>query len=188
MNATRLKMYLPLTLLAVLASGCATPGLWDRTSAFEWKPSPPIKVLLPADTSQTNPPTILFNQAATVNHTFMLRSVGWRADESPEAVAVTAEAIRELTNSGVGFQSVPVYSAIRVPTNVSSVPPGYAVMNYTNHQLTLHVDGVPAGPYTLPASAHPQNTTQRVLLTPFAVVLDVPMCAFGLFVYVFIHL
>jgi hypothetical protein len=178
---------LPLGLLALLASGCATPSLWDRTSAFEWKPGAPVNVLLPAGTNQSPVPTVLFSQNATVNHTFMQRRVGWRVDQSPDALAVTAGAIQTLTNSAAGFQAVPVYSAVRVPTNVSSVPPGYAVMNYTSHQLTLHVDGVPAGPYTLPGGAHPQNNTERAVLTPFAVILDVPMCAFGAVVYVLLH-
>jgi hypothetical protein len=187
MKIIRWKICLPLGLLTLLASGCATPSLWDHTSAFEWKPAPPVNVLLPTSPNQPAVPTILFSQNATVNHTFMHRRVGWRADQSPEAVAVTAEAFQALTNSAAGFQAIPVYAAVRVPTNVSSVPPGYAIMNYTNHQLTLHVDGVPAGPYTLPGGTHPQNNTERALLTPFAVILDVPMCVFGAVVYGLLH-
>ena len=188
MNITRLKTFLPLALLAGLASGCATPSLWDRTSAFEWKPIPPDKVLLPADTNQPCAPTVLFRQTATVHLTFMCRNVGWRVGQSPDEVADTREAIHQLTNTAAGFQSVPVYFPDRVPANASSRPPGYAVINNTNNQLTFHVDGVQAGPYTLPASQHPQNTEERVLLTPLAVVLDVPMCVFGLAVYVCLHL
>ena len=187
LKIVRLKIYLPL-LLALLASGCATPSLWDRTSVFEWKPAPPVNVLLPSGTNQSAAPPILFNQNAMVNHTFMTRRVAWRADQPPDAVAVSAEAIHELTNAADGFLAVPVYSAVRAPTNVASALPGFAVMDYPKHQLTLHVDGAPAGPYTLPGGTHPQNNAERAWLTPFAVILDVPMCAFGGFVYVFIHL
>jgi hypothetical protein len=61
-------------------------------------------------------------------------------------------------------------------------------MDYAKHQLTLKADGAPVGPYTLPGGTHPQNNAERAMLTPFAVILDVPMCAFGGVVYVFLHL
>jgi hypothetical protein len=184
---SRLQAFLPTVLLAAFTSGCATPALWDRTLEFQWKPGPPAQVVVITDTNRQRDTVIVFSQDAQIRLTYLWRVVGWRVSQSPDKLATTHKAIYQLTNSVSGFESVPVYRPGKVPGNATSQPPGYAVLNVTNEQITLHRDGLPPGPYNLPASTHPKNTTLRVVLTPLAVVADVPMCAFGLFVYVFIH-
>jgi hypothetical protein len=191
-NIVRLKPYLLLALLAGLASGCATPALWHRTSAFEWNPAwYTAEVLLPANTNQPSAPIVLFEQMAQFGpNTFIYRNVGWRVGQPPGTLADTRQAIRQLTNSAARFLSVRVYHSTlakyRAPTHESSRPPGYALINDTNYQLTLHIDGLPPGPYTLPSSYHPKKTAERVVLAPFAVVLDVPVTAFGIVLFLMI--
>jgi len=184
----RLPAFLPVMLLTVFTSGCAIPGLWDRTSAYQWKPVPIAKVVVITDTNRQSDAVIVFKQSANIRLTHMFREVGWRVSQSPDELAVTHKAIRQLTNSVGRSESLPVYRSGKVPINASSQPLGYAVLDSTNEQITIHRDGFPPGPYTLPPSTHPKNTTLRVVLMPLAVAADVPMCAFGLFVYVFIHL
>ena len=185
---SRLPAFLPVMLLTAFTSGCATPGLWDRTSEFQWKPVPIAQVVVITDTNHQSDPVIVFKQSANIRLTHMFREVGWRVSQSPDELAVTHKAIRQLTNSVGRSESLPVYRSGKVPINASSQPLGYAVLDSTNEQITIHRDGFPPGPYTLPPSTHPKNTTLRVVLMPLAVAADVPMCAFGLFVYVFIHL
>jgi len=184
----RVQALLPVILLAAFTSGCATPALWDRTSEFQWKPLPIAQVVVITDTNHQSDTVIVFKQSANVRLTHMFRDVGWRVSQSPDELAITHQAIRQLTNSGSGSESLPVYRSGKVPINATSQPPGYAILDSTNEQITVHRDRLQPGPYTLPASTHPKNTTLRVVLTPLAMAADVPMCAFGLFVYVFIHL
>ena len=184
----RVQALLPVILLAAFTSGCATPALWDRTSEFQWKPLPIAQVVVITDTNHQSDTVIVFKQSANVRLTHMFRDVGWRVSQSPDELAITHQAIRQLTNSVSGSESLPVYRSGKVPINATSQPPGYAILDSTNEQITVHRDRLQPGPYTLPASTHPKNTTLRVVLTPLALAADVPMCAFGLFVYVFIHL
>jgi hypothetical protein len=185
---SRLPAFLPVMLLTAFTSGCATPALWDRTSEFQWKPLPIAQVVVITDTNHQSDTVIVFKQSANIRLTHMFREVGWRVSQSADELAVTHQAIRQLTNSVGGSESLTVYRSGKVSINASSQPPGYAVLDSTNEQITIHRDGLPPGPYTLPPSTHPKNTTLRVVLTPLALAADVPMCAFGLFVYVFIHL
>jgi hypothetical protein len=173
-------------LLVTVASGCATPTLWQRTSAFEWRPELVYKVMLPANTNQPSAPLVVFSQTADVHSPFVFtRKVGWQVGHPFDDVADTREAIRQLTEKASGFQSIPVYFPGRVSTNVLFRPPRYAVVDFRScSHLTLYINGVPAGPYTLPTNHHSKKTAERLLLTPFAVVLDVPICAFGLAVFI----
>ncbi|MGA9780205.1 MAG: hypothetical protein ACLPRE_13410 [Limisphaerales bacterium] len=197
----RLPVFLLVILPVAFTPGCATPYLWNRTSEFQWKPVPFARVLAVTNTNHECETVVMFKQSAQVGINYFSRDVAWRVSQSPDDLATTSGAIRQLTNSSLGVESVPVYWADKVPTNATALPPGYAVLihsftrppsqvflNRTNVQLAVYRDGVPSGPYTLPVSPHPKNTTQRVLLTPLAVLADVPFCAFGLFVYVALHL
>lgn len=196
----RLRPCLLVMLPVVFTSGCATPYLWDRTSEFQWKPVPAARVLAVTDTNRQNDAVVLFKQDAQVGHNFFTRDVAWRVSQPTGDLATTSRAIGQLTNSFAGIEPIPVYWADGVPTNATSRPPGYAVLihsfhrppgqaslNQTNVQLAVYRDGLSSGPYTLPVTPHPKNTTQRVLLTPVTLILDVPMCIFGAVVYVALH-
>jgi hypothetical protein len=106
-------------LLVTVASGCATPTLWQRTSAFEWRPELVYKVMLPANTNQPSAPVVVFSQTADVHSPFVFtRKVGWQVGHPFDDVADTREAIQQLTEKAPGFQSIPVYFPGRVSTNV----------------------------------------------------------------------
>ncbi len=184
----RLPLFVLVLLLLTFTMGCATPYLWNHTSSFQWRPLPAVRVLAVTDTNRQCETVVLFKQSAKVDINYFSRDVGWRLSQPPDNLATTSRAIRQLTNSASAVESLPVYAPGKVPVNATSQPPGYAVLNRTNEELAIYRNGLPSGPYTLPASPHPKNTTQRVLLTPLAVLADVPMCAFGLFVYVALHL
>ena len=184
----RLSVFLLVILPVAFTPGCATPYLWNRTSEFQWKPVPAVQVLAVTNTNQQCDTVVVFKQNAQVGINYFSRDVAWRVSQSPGDLATASGAIRQLTNSSLGVGSLPVYAPGKVPVNATSRPPGYVVLNRTNRVLAVYRDGVPSGPYTLPASLHPKNATQRVLLTPVTVLLDVPMCAFGLVVYVALHL
>jgi hypothetical protein len=142
--------------------------------------------MLPANTNQPSAPVVVFSQTADVHSPFVFtRKVGWQVGHPFDDVADTREAIQQLTEKAPGFQSIPVYFPGRVSTNVLFRPPRYAVVDFRScNHLTLYVDGVPAGPYTLPTNRHSKKMTERVLLTPLAVVLDVPICACGLALFI----
>jgi len=193
----RLRLCLLGTLPVAFTSGCATPYLWNRTSEFQWKPVPATQVLAVTDARHPGEAVVLFKQSAQVGNNFFSRDVGWCVGQPTNDLATSTRTIHQLTNSFAGVESIPLYWADRVPTNAASLSSGYAVMFHskslpkgqwhsdaTDVRLTIHRSGLPAGPYALPTSPHPKNATQRVLLMPLAVLVDVPYSVFGLVVYI----
>jgi len=163
---------LSVVFLAVLTSGCATPALWKGTKSRAWSPSTPDQVVLITNTNHQRAVAVFFRQFATVGTTSTSRNVGWRLGEAPGDLALTSRAIGQLTNSCGECRSVPLFLAGGVPADASSQSLGYAVWDSTDQQLTLCLDGYPAGPYGLPTTLTAPRTAMRVLGMPFAVAAD----------------
>jgi hypothetical protein len=161
-----------LLLLAALACGCATPALWKSTARREWKPITPDQVVLITTTNQQRAVAVFFRQFAILETPNTSRNVGWRLGQSPEELALTPRTIGQLTNACSELRSVPLFLADGVPDNASSESPGYAVWNWTDQQLTVHLDGYPRGPYLLPTTQTGQRTALRVIVLPFAIAAD----------------
>jgi hypothetical protein len=71
-----------------LASSCATPTLWQHTSAFEWRPDLVCKVMLPTDTNQPFAPIVVFSQTADVHPPYVFtRKLGWQVGRPLDDVA-----------------------------------------------------------------------------------------------------
>ena len=173
-----LQTLLPFALVTILASGCATPALWNHTAKHEWKPGPPDRALLISRTNDQKALMILFHQ--TVNDwspmigvkTNITRSAAWCVGQSPDRVIPSPEATSEFHGLLSISREVPIYDQYEVPKYASSKGSGYVVWNSTNTQLTVHIDGLPAGPFTVPATVQKQKTAERMAVAPFAVVGD----------------
>jgi len=98
------------------------------------------------------------------------RNAGWLIGQPADKVALTSKAIRQLTNSAVAVQTVPIFNPADLPNNVTQPPPAYAVWSVSD-QLTLHVDGLPAGPLTLPTTRQ-TFIAERVCALPLAIAAD----------------
>ncbi len=161
-----------LGLLAALAAGCVTPALWKSTARREWKPNPPDCLVLLTHPDQQREVAVLFRQFAQVGATTECRNVGWRASRPPEQLALTPQAIGQLTNSCGERQSIPMFVEGSVPETASSTPPGYAVWHAPDKQLRVHIDGLPSGPFTLPTTEQKRQTAARIIVLPLAVAAD----------------
>ncbi len=170
-SALRPVHILSLLLLAALACGCATPALWKQTAAREWKPWPPDELLLIHTTNQPPEIAVVCSQftAGKMNREF--RPVAWFLGHSPTNLVIGTAAITQFTNSLTAPQKIPLFTDA-IPADVSAAPPGYAVWNSTNRDLTLHLDGYASNPYPLPSTRTEQRTALRVIVLPFAVVAD----------------
>jgi len=116
---------------------------------------------------------VLFRQFAQVGATSKCRNVGWRVSQPPEQLALTPQAIGQLTNScGGELQTIPMFLEGNVPPDTSSKSPGYAVWHSPYDQLTIHIDGLPPGPITLPTTQQPRQTATRIIVLPLAVAAD----------------
>ena len=161
-----------LVLLAALASGCVTPALWQSTARREWKPNPPDCVVLMSNPNQQREVAVVFRQFAQVGATTESRRAGWYVSQSPEQLALTSQAIGQLTNSCGERQSIPMFVADNVPPDASCQSPGYAVWDSRDDQLTIHIDGLPSGPFTLPTTHQKRQTAARIIVLPLAIAAD----------------
>ena len=168
---------LPQTLLALvfllaLASGCASRAMWRATAPRNWQPYAVDQIWLVANTHHQSDVVVLFSQAGyKQQHDLKTRTVGWRISQPASQLAVTPEAIRQLTNSFATLQVVPCYGAGSVPDSATNQPPGYVVCNPASNQLSLHLKNIPPGPYTLPGTTQ-SYTTWRIIGMPIAVATD----------------
>ncbi len=175
------RSLLPFALATVLASGCATPALWNHTAKHEWKAGPPDQALLISRTNDQKDLVILFRQKANDwspmigVKTNITRHAAWIIGQSPDRVAETPKAISEFNGLASNYRDVPIYNQSDVPTNASPRGQGYVVWNSTNTQLTVHIVGQPTGPFTLPSTVQKQKTAQRVAGAPVAVAGDAAM-------------
>lgn len=170
-----------LTLLAVFMTGCATRALWKQTATREWKPQPPDQVLLVTDSNHHRDVVIAFRQFATYGRTGESRVAGWCVSRPQCEVALSHEAIRELTNSVCQYQRIPVYFEGHAPLDAASLSNGYAVWQAMEQQLIIHAPGAPAGPFTLPTSHQERQTALRAGMLPFAVTADAAIVGAALF-------
>ena len=97
--------------------------------------------------------------------------MGWLISQPTNQLAVTPDAIRQLTNSFGTLQVVPCYGSGSVPASATTKPPGYAVCNLPSNQLSLYIKDITVGPYTLPITTQ-SYTTWRIIGMPIAVATD----------------
>ncbi len=171
-HCNRLAACFPVVLLVALTPGCATQALWQHTAAHKWMPSLPIQVLVNTDTNHQPDVVILFCQVDSRGATNASRTVGWKVSQPPDQLALTPKAIRQLTNSCGGIQSVLVYTSDDISDYAAQLPLGFAVWNRTNAQITVHIKGKAPEPFTLPSTSQKQNTALRVGVLPVAIVGD----------------
>jgi hypothetical protein len=167
-----LRYAVPAAVLTILTTSCATPALWKCTAAREWKPYRPDQVILVTDTNQQREVVVVFTQFANSESTSDSRDVGWRVSQPPKEVALTKETIGLLTNSLCQSKLVPMLFDGQESPDEYSLASGYTVWNSPNQQLTIHIPGLPSGPYTLPTSHQKRRTALRVFLLPLAVTAD----------------
>jgi hypothetical protein len=161
---------LPVVLLVLVTSGCATPALWKATAIREWKPCLPTEVLLIETAGRQPDAAVLFDQWNELTHEY--RPVAWRLSQSPTNLSIGSKAVGQLTKSIAPTRTIPLFTVNAVPSDVSSAPPGYAVWDWSGKQLTIHLDGYTGGPRVLPTSHTARRTTLRVIATPLAVTAD----------------
>lgn len=170
---------LPVALLALVASGCATPALWKGTAAREWKPCSPKEVLLIENVGQESDAAVLFDQWCASAREF--RPVAWRLCESPINLVIGAKAVKHFADSVAPCRSIPLFTVSDVPRDVTSAPPGYAVWDSAGEQLAIHLDGYTGGPFVLPTSQTARRTALRLAATPLAVTADAAIVGAVLF-------
>jgi len=65
--------------------------------------------------------------------------------------------------------------------NAASLSAGYALWHPMEQQLTVHIPGLAAGPFTLPTSYQERQTALRVCASPLAVTADAALVGAALF-------
>jgi hypothetical protein len=174
-----LHVYLSAIIGAALTSGCITPAFWNHTAAHEWKPGPPDQILLLTGKDQRREVAVMFRQV--VNDwmtdefwvkTNISRNAAWLVGHPSDEVAITPEAMYRFNSHDPEAKSVPLYQQTEVPAGASSEDPGYVVWNPANAQLTVHINGLPSGPFTLPITRQKQKTAKRIIGTPLRVIGD----------------
>lgn len=178
---------LPVVVPLILTAGCATPALWKQTAAREWKPNPPDQIILVTDTNQQRDVVVVFRQFATVGNTGDSRKVAWLVSQSPAALALTTEAMGQLTNSFGKCEPVPMFFEEPESPDLSSLKPGYTVWHSLDQKLSVHIPNLSVGPYTLPTSHQGRQTALRVCALPVAVATDAALVGAALFVVGMTH-
>jgi len=169
----RTQTWLMVLLLAVFTTGCATPVFWGVTAPRKWQPTHLDQILYVTNANHQSDVVILFSQTGfKQQYNIKTRDVGWLISRPTNGLAVTAGAIRQITNSCSSLQVVPCYDSGNVPACATTKPPGYGVYKLSVNQLTLHINGIPPGPYTLPSNTN-TYTTWRIIGMPVAVATDV---------------
>lgn len=163
---------LALILLVAISCGCATPALWKHTAAREWEPGPPDQLMMINASNQPPEVIVLFRQYIVSNGKHGSRPVTWCLSQSPTNLIIGAQAITRFTNSLAASQTIPLFTDDTAPVEASSTPPGYAAWNSTNRDFSLHLEGQPCGPDTLPATHEDTRTAMRILVFPFAIATD----------------
>ncbi len=164
-------------LLALLASGCATPALWKHTAAREWWPRSSPDQLLVTTTTGRQDVIVVFHQTATVGEKTKNRLVAWNLRDPKGELTVGRGALRRLTNVCDRVQIMTVFSQDAIPGDATSTLPGYAVQGPPWCPFTVHLDGVPSGPFELPASHEKCRSFMRVALAPIAIATDAALVA-----------
>ncbi len=160
------------TLLALLTCGCATPALWKHTAAREWWPRSSPDQLLVTTTTGRQDVIVVFHQTATVDEKTKHRLVAWNLRDPKSELTVGRGALRRLTNACDRVQIMPVFFQDTIPGDAASTPPGYVVQGAPWCQFTVHLDGVPSGPFELPASHEKCRSSTRIALAPIALATD----------------
>jgi hypothetical protein len=161
-------------LIAVVSSGCATPAVWRETAAAHWDPCPPTDVLLLPGTNRNGQLAFAFNQFSMRGTNGKTRPVLWPVGGSATNLIVGQAAVKAFLNHHPSAQHVPVFELNRpLPTDTET----YATSDPSGLTLTLHAEGIPPGPYTLPGSDQKAGTAARTIGLPFAVVLDAALVA-----------
>ena len=178
----RFLAQMPVALLAAFCSGCATPALWRHTATHDWNPMSVDHMLLFTNLTQPPEVVVLFNQSAKDGKTYDIRAVGWRISRPAEELAITPHAIYQLTNSLGNMRDIRICNPAELPENISASWSDYAVLDWTGRQLTLHVAGVPSGPYTLPATRQKANLGLRACVMPIAIATDAAITGAVIFI------
>ena len=182
-GASRLLNALTVVLLAAFGCGCATPALWHGTAARHWRPGSPDQVLLCTSTNQQPDVAVFFTQSAATKGLTESRCVVWCLGQPPTRLLIGTNAVRQFTNSLSRTQTVPLILAGETPPAPPATTPSHAVWSSTNHQLTVHIEGLPPGPFALPASHQRTRVALRVLVLPFALATDAVIGLGAIFVW-----
>ena len=152
------QTWLLLPLLAALTSGCATSAMWSVTAPRKWKPTHLDQILYITNINHQSDVVILFSQVGfKQQYSVKTRDVGWLISRPTNELAVTAAAIRQVTNSCSNLQVVPCYALGNVPAGATTKPPGYVTYKMSWNQLTFHINGFRPGLTRCPA---PRALTQ----------------------------
>ena len=115
---------------------------------------------------------VVFHQSLFIGGKTKNRIVGWNLCHAPLELAVGQDGLRQLTNTCDRVQLMPVFSQGKVPADATSASPGYAVLDWSWSRFSVHLAGVPSGPFSLPASRHERRTFWRIAGMPFAIATD----------------
>jgi len=163
---------LALAVVTPLLCGCATPALWKHTAARNWRPGASPDQCFRITTVGHQDVLVVFHQSASRGGDKSGdRLVGWNLYQLPAELTVGADALRDLTNRCDQVEQIPMYPRDAVPAGVASTSPGYIVYNRWIG-FTVHLEGVPPGPFELPVSQEECRATARIIGTPFAVAAD----------------
>ncbi len=171
----RFRACLPNALLMLsiaVVSGCATPALWKHTAAKSWSPQGSPDEFLAVTTAGQEDVVVVFRQFARVGEDTKYRVVAWKLGQPTTELAIGRHALRQLTNACDRVQAMPSFTTDTVPTEATSTSPGYAVKGPLDRQFTVHLEGVPAGPFELPVSKEGTRLLRRAGLLPFSATAD----------------
>jgi hypothetical protein len=158
--------------IAVVVCGCATPAVWHGTAALRWDPCPPVDVLLVPGTNQTRQVAFFFTQSSTRGTSCRTRPVLWLPASSATNLVVDDASVRAFLKARPAVRQVPVYgSPDQLPLG-STETGEYAISDELGLTLTLHAEGFPPGPYTMPATDQKAKTAARIIGLPLAAALD----------------
>lgn len=158
--------------IVISASGCATPALWKCTASRDWSPGSPDQILLITDTNQQRDVLVFFRQFDCRPESRDSRTVGWRLGQSPLSLAFKTNDITRITNAMVRCESIPIFDGEETPTSSTNLLSSYAIWHSLDQELTVHIEGIPAGPFTLPSSHQPSQPVLRACMLPVALSAD----------------
>jgi hypothetical protein len=165
-------MLLAFPVLALLVSGCATPALWQQTASRVWRPQSFPDQFLATTTTGRLDVVVVFRQSATINGKPRDRLVAWNLRDAPVELTVGRKALLQLTNVCEQVQPMPVFTPDNLPADATSMPPGYAVLDWSWSRFTVYLQGAPSGPFELPVSHEKCRAFVRLAGMPFAIAAD----------------
>jgi hypothetical protein len=164
-------------LLPLLASGCATHALWNKTQLDAWNEPADNPRLQLFDASRQKDFLVVYDEYSerhdsTRTRAYLLNQSEKRVEQGRKPHFVSAQRSRELPPIPV-LQTLPL-------ANTSFLPTVYAVISTNKQSFTIYSSGQRTN-HDMPVYNDGWGRTDRIALTPVAVVADLTIVGGFLF-------